>query len=94
MGVTFPLLSLRNKGFTHLGMSVVIIICDRIISTMKGEYVDIPSDHTDKIFPIPEIEEQDEVKDYIFWPLPKMDGATKLKLIKDSLRIANLTPYK
>lgn len=94
MGVTFPLLSFRNKGFTHLGLSVVIVICERIISTLKGEYVDIPSDHTDKIFPIPDVSKQDEAKDYIFWPIPKMDGATKIKLIKDSLKIANLTPYK
>ncbi|MCQ2553888.1 MAG: DUF362 domain-containing protein [Clostridia bacterium] len=94
MGVTFPLLSLRNKTFVHFGLSAVLMIGERIIATLKGKYVDCPSEHIDKIYGIPDLSEADAAKDYIYWPLPKMNGKTKSKLIKDNLKIANLKPYK
>ena len=94
MGVTFPLLSLRNKTFVHFGLSAVLMIGERCIATLKGKYVDCPSEHIDKIYDIPAVSEEDAKKDYIYWPLPKMDGKTKRKLLKDNLKIANLKPYK
>lgn len=94
MGVTFPLLSLRNKTFFHFGMSAVLMVGERMLATLKGKYVDCPSQHLDQIYPIPELSQEDAEKDYIFWPLPEMDGAMKRKLLLDNLKIANLKPYK
>lgn len=94
MGVTFPLLTFRNKTFLHFGMSAVLMIGERIVNTLKGKYVDCPSEHINKIYDIPEISEEDAAKDYIYWPLPEMDGKTKRKLIADNIKIANLMPYK
>lgn len=94
MGVAFPLLSLRNKSFFHFGLSAGLMIAERIWHTVKGEYVDCPSEHQNRIYPIPQLSSSDAQKDYIFWPLPPMDKETKKKLIKDNIKIANLKPYK
>ncbi len=94
MGVAFPLLSLRNKSFFHFGLSAGLMIAERIWHTVKGEYVDCPSEHQNRIYPIPQLSSSDAQKDYIFWPLPTLDKETKKKLIKDNIKIANLKPYK
>ncbi len=94
MHTAFPLLTLRNKTFVHFGLSAVEMIVSRVVQTLQGKWVDIPSEHIDKIYELPNLPEKVLHNDYIPWPLPKMDEKTKRKLIMDSLRIANLAPYK
>lgn len=94
MGTTFPLLSFRNKTFVHFGISAALMVGERVLNVMKGKYVDCPSVHENRIFEIPELSEEEAAKDYIYWPLPPMDGKLKRKLIADNIKIANLKPYR
>ena len=72
MHIPFPLLSLKNKSFTHFGISAVMMVGSRVISCLKGKWIDCPSEHEDKIYQIPTLSDEESEMDYIPWPLPKM----------------------
>ena len=90
MKIPFPLLSLKNESFFHFGLSAVGMVGSRAISCLRGKWIDCPSEHKDKIYPIPEIPEESKNLDYILWPLPKMDWKTRIKMFKDQLNILKL----
>ena len=90
MKIPFPLLSKKNKSILHFGVSVVLMIGSRALSSLQGKWVDCPSEHKDQIYPIPKLSEDQIVNDYIPWPLPKMDLKTRLKLCKDQLKMFKL----
>ncbi len=90
MKIPFPLLSLKNEHFFHFGLSAVSMVLSRSLSCLRGKWIDCPSVHKDQIYPVPEIPEESRDKDYLPWPLPKMDPATRLKLVKDQFRILKL----
>lgn len=90
MQITFPLLSLQNHSFVHFGTHVVSMVMSRAWKSLLGKWVDCPSQHVDQIYPVPEIPQDQKEKDYIEWPLPKMDWKTRKKLIKDQFQIMKL----
>ncbi len=87
MHITFPLLSTKNKSFIHFGISAVMMVGSRVISCLKGNWIDCPSEHKDVIYPIPELSEDNKELNYVEWPLPKMDWKTRWKMAKDQLNI-------
>lgn len=90
MKIPFPLLSLKNKAVVHLGTHVLTMVFHRIGLSLKGEWVDCPSQHQDKIYPIPELSAEEKQKDYIEWPLPEMDYRTRRKMARDQLGILKM----
>lgn len=90
MNIPFPLLSVKNKSLANLGGNVVSVVLKRSLLSLKGKWVDCPSQHIDKIYEIPELSEEDKKKNYIEWPLPPMDFKTRKKLIKDQLSILKI----
>lgn len=89
-GVTFPLLTWKNKSFLHFGYNILGVVWKRSILTAKGKWVDCPSEHVDKIYPILEVSDEEKQKDFIAWPLPKMDWKMRWKLIKNQLSILKM----
>ncbi len=90
MKIPFPLLSTKNKSVLHFGASAVHMIGSRAISSLRGKWIDCPSEHKNQIYPIPRLSEAQKQKDYIPWPLPSMDLHTRLKMCKDQLMMAKL----
>lgn len=90
MKIPFPLLSLQNKSLMHFGVSALMMVGSRIWSSLCGKWIDCPSEHMDKIYPIPQLSKEEMEKDYILWPLPPMDFKTRMKLVKDQLKIMKL----
>lgn len=88
MHIPFPILSLQNKSFAHFGINAVHMVCSRAWKSLRGKWVDCPSEHKDQIYPIPEIPEDKKDLDYIYWPLPKMNMKTRLKLFCDQFAMA------
>lgn len=90
MKVTFPLLSLKNESFFHFGLSAVQMVLKRISCCLRRKWIDVPSDHTDKIFQIPELSDSESRENYIEWPLPHMSFGVSMKLVKDQINILKL----
>ena len=90
MKVTFPLLSLKNESFFHFGLSAVQMVLKRISCCLRRKWIDVPSDHTDKIFQIPELSDSESRKNYIEWSLPHMSFGVSMKLVKDQINILKL----
>ena len=90
MKITFPLLSMRNKSVVHFaGHTLSMVLCRAMLS-LRGKWVDCPSRHEDRIFPIPSLTEEQQKKNYIEWPLPKMTMGMRWKMIKDQFSILKL----
>ena len=90
MHIPFPLLSTKNKSLLHFGTSVLHMIGSRALSSLRGKWIDCPSEHKDQIYPIPRLNEEQMQKDYIPWPLPSMDWSTRIKLCTDQLKMLKL----
>lgn len=90
MKIPFPLLSTKNKSLIHFGSHVVSMVLSRAFLSLRGKWVDCPSHHEDKIYSIPELSAEDEGKNYVEWPLPKMSFKMRRKLIKDQFMILKL----
>ena len=89
-GVTFPLLTMQNKALSHFVLSLLGTVLKRSFWIMRGRWVDCYREHIDKIYEIPELSDEDKVKDFIEWPLPKMTIAIKVKCIKDQFTLLQL----
>lgn len=87
MHIPFPLLSFKNKSFFHFGVSALLMVASRSISCLRGEWIDCPSEHKDKIYPIPKLSLEQQHCDSVPWPLPPMDWKIRIKMIKDQLRM-------
>lgn len=90
MKIPFPLLSTKNKAVVHFGSHVVSMVLTRAFLSLRGKWMDCPSQHEDKIYPIPVLSKAEEQKDYLEWPLPKMTFKMRRKLIKDQFAILKL----
>lgn len=90
MHIPFPLLSLKNKSFLHFGFSAVAMVASRSFSCLRGKWIDCPSEHKNEIYPIPELSKEQQDCNYIPWPLPYMDWKTRIKMVKDQLRMLKL----
>lgn len=90
MKIAFPLLSWKNESFLHFGYSVIRMVVKRSFSCLRGEWIDCPSEHKDQIYPIPALSEEEQSLNYLPWPLPRMDWHTRIKMVKDQLRILKL----
>jgi len=90
MKIPFPLLSLKNESFTHFGLSALGMVISRAFSCLRGKWIDCPSKHVDQIYPIPQLPKHLCDKDFVPWPLPKMDWKLRIKLMKDQFRILKL----
>ena len=90
MGIPFPLLSLKNRAFFHFGLQVVGMVLTRAALSLRGKWIDCPSRHEDKIYEVPPVDPQDREKDFVSWPLPPMDWATRRKLCADQLAMLKL----
>ncbi|MCI5900953.1 MAG: DUF362 domain-containing protein [Blautia sp.] len=90
MKIPFPLLSLKNESFFHFGLSAVQMVLSRGFQSLRGKWIDCPSEHKDQIYPVPDIPAQDQEKDYLEWPLPPMTWRLRLKMFMDQLRILKL----
>ena len=90
MKIPFPLLSTKNKSILHFGTSIIHMVGSRAILSLRGKWVDCPSEHKDQIYPIPKLSVTQMKNDYIPWPLPPMDIKTRLKLCKDQLKMFKL----
>lgn len=90
MKIPFPLLSTKNKALVHFGSHVLSMVLHRAWLSLRGKWVDCPSRHMDTIYPIPELPENQKSRNYIEWPLPRMDVKTRRKMIRDQLMIMKL----
>lgn len=90
MKIPFPLLSAKNRSLVHLGTHVFSMVLKRSMLILCGKWVDCPSAHEDKIYPIPKLSDTDGEKDYLPWPLPHMGFKLRCKLIKDQFAIMKL----
>ncbi|MDD4376732.1 MAG: DUF362 domain-containing protein [Eubacteriales bacterium] len=90
MKIPFPLLSLKNKSILNFGLEALKMVGNRSIKSLNGKWVDCPSSHIDQIYPVPKVNSDDAEKDFIPWPLPKMDFKTRIKLVSDQLSMLKL----
>ena len=90
MQIPFPLLSFKNKTVAHFGLMAVHMILSRTWSSLRGKWIDCPSQHINQIYPVPNIPEEVKDFDYLQWPLPYMDWKTRLKMAKDQLHMMKL----
>lgn len=90
MKIPFPLLSMQNHSLVHFGMHTVSMALHRALLSAMGKWVDCPSTHQNMIYPVPAVSEEEMGKNYIEWPLPKMDFKTRKKLVSDQLSILKL----
>lgn len=90
MKIPFPILSTKNKSLLHFGTHVISMVLERSWLSLLGKWVDCPSRHLNQIYPVPTISEEDQNKNYISWPLPKMSWKMKKKMIKDQISIMKL----
>ena len=65
MKIPFPLLSLKNESFLHFRLSAVAMVASRSFSSLRGKWIDYPSEHKDEIYPIPELSNEELNQDYI-----------------------------
>lgn len=89
-GIPFPLLSLKNKSFIDLGLTLVGVVLKRSYLIAIGHWVDCPSEHIDKIYEVPDLSDTDMQKDFLEWPLPKMSWQLKWRLIKNQFGILKI----
>jgi len=76
--------SLKNKQLGKIGIHLLKTRRKRINLVKSGEWVDcVPSYFEDKIFDIPELTGEQKKKDFIEWPLPKLEGKNKELLLAD-----------
>ncbi len=90
MKIPFPLLSLKNQAFFNFGWEAVRMVAIRCTMSLRGIWIDCPSEHKDQIYPAPAPQPGQEELDYVPWPLPRMDWKTRLKLAGDQIRILKL----
>lgn len=88
MKVPFPILSFQNKSFGHFGISALHMVFTRIWLSLRGKWVDCPSQHKDEIYAVPELLPEKAQMNYIEWPLPKMNFKMRMKLAGDQLAMA------
>lgn len=88
MHIPFPIISFKNKTFTHFGLNVLHMVLTRAFASLCGKWVDCPSEHKNEIYPIPEIPKEKKDLDYIYWPLPKMNLKMRLKMFVDQFAMA------
>ena len=90
MKIPFPLLSVKNKAVVHFaGHALSMVLCRAMLS-LRGKWVDCPSRHENKIYPIPELTKEQMQENYIEWPLPKMSAKMRWKMIRDQFSILKL----
>ena len=76
--------SLKNKQIGKIGIHLLKSRSKRIKLIKSGEWIDcIPSYFDDKIFELPKLTEEQKKKDFITWPLPKLEGEDKKIMLKD-----------
>lgn len=86
--ITPQLHPVNNKTLLPIAFPAMVgTINHKIAWILKGRYVDCPRAHEDKIFEIPSISKEDMQKDYIEWPLPKLEGDIKKKALLDQLNL-------
>lgn len=90
MEIPFPLLSLKNKWFFNFGANAVGMVLTRCVMSLAGVWIDCPSEHVDKVYPVPAVSAVQAKQDFIPWPLPKMDWKMRLKMAKDQISILKL----
>ena len=86
-GVNMPIMSFRNKALfaTIFGMTDTVLTRRKYIK--NGQYVDCPYAQEDKIFELPKLSAEDELKDFIEWPLPEMSAKEKKMQLKNQWKI-------
>ncbi len=89
-GIPFPLLSPKNSSVLDLAFTLVGVVLGRAGRIARGHWVDCPSEHNDKIYPIPMLSQEELAQNYIPWPLPKMTLKQKYKMIADQFRILKI----
>lgn len=90
MKVPFPLLSLKNHFLMNFGISVLKMVLVRTVKSLRGIWIDCPSRHKDKIYPVPKIRPEYKDKDFIPWKLPPMKWSDRKKLAGDQIKILKL----
>lgn len=90
MKVPFPLLSLKNHFLMHFGLSVLGMVFTRTMKCLRGVWIDCPSRHEAKIYPVPKIRPEYQDRDFLAWKLPPMKWKDKKKLAADQLKILKL----
>lgn len=86
-GVTMPIMSLRNKALikTALGMTATVLARRRMIR--RGEWVDCPREHKDRIYGLPELSAEQSEMSYIAWPLPSMNRKERRAQLRQQWQI-------
>lgn len=78
-----PVLTLKNRHLGELAVETLRLYFIRRRMIEQGIWADCPREMVNKIFPIPELDEQQAQCDFIEWPLPPMDDAMKKQLLAD-----------
>ena len=86
-GQLLPIFMPTNRGLIPTGIGLVDTVVERSYQNLKGVYVDVPRHHEDKIYEIPTIEEDQDQKDYIEYPLPPIPLKDRPKAVLDQLNI-------
>jgi uncharacterized protein (DUF362 family) len=83
-GQKSKIVSLRNKHMLNILIETVKLRATRIKMTRQGIWVDtLPAYSDDSASSIPELSEADRLKDFIVWPMPKLEGKEKEELLRD-----------
>lgn len=79
----FPLLSTKNKYALELAIESLRTYLIKRKHVKQGEWVDCSEEAKDKIFDIPELDDEEKILDYIEWPLPELTNKLKKKKLKE-----------
>lgn len=90
MKIPFPLLSTGNHALLHFGSHAFSMVLHRALLSLRGKWVDCPSQHINQIYPIPPLPESQKSLNYIKYPLPPMLLKMRLKMVRDQLFILKL----
>lgn len=83
-GQKSKIVSLKNKHMLNILIETLRLRATRVKMTRQGIRVDtLPTYGDDSTAPIPELSEADRLKDFIAWPMPKLEGKEKEALLRD-----------
>ena len=87
--VTAQLNPVKNTSLVPVAVPMLVsTLLYRGYWMMKGKAVDVPMEHGDKIWEIPDLSPADAEKNYISWPIPPLTAKQKLNGMKDMLTFA------
>ena len=86
-GTRLPIITAANKTSLKIVFGLLNTVLTRIRHIRRGRYVDCPRMHKNEIYPIPQLSEEENKKDFILAPLPPMTISQKRKEVRSQWQI-------